>query len=99
MSTNYITPKTTKTFQDLKKDLLGNRIEGIFKSESKQETPTQLCVTDGKSYIWAYDEDPGVTFERYGRQDLDKILDILEAWLDQELIDEYDERYDELMED
>lgn len=57
-------------------------------------------VTDGENHLEVNycTETFNVTFTRYGANDVDLILDTLAAYFHVEIIDEYDDRFEEVVE-
>jgi hypothetical protein len=101
MSTNYLIIEPKKTFEQFREDIKADKVPGLSHSLSKQEKPDSFCITDGDSFLWVTGKGLNYNFDRYGMQSSTE--DIIEAFEEYanptDIVDEHDERYDELMED
>jgi hypothetical protein len=88
MSTNYRFAKPVK-FKDVK-----SRFEslGLFVVPSEESNKDSICITDGDAYLWCYNCEDGVEFVRYGRNDVEGILNTLSDTFGA-IISEHDEEY------
>ena len=93
MSTDYL-PKIPIPFDKVKGGTFGDVHEEI----NPDTTPDKCILTDGENYLWAHRTVEGATtFERFGRNDVGVILDILSAQFDTEFVDEHDEDFQDLV--
>lgn len=93
MSTNYL-PRTPIPFDQIK----GLSIEGVCEHQTPDTTPDECCLTDGENYLWAVKTSFGYTwFSRYGRSDVDGILDTLAEHFGAEFVSEHDDDWEEVL--
>jgi len=98
MSTNYLILKPKISFEQLKQDFKSNKVPGLS-LEDFDEKSDSFCITDGTSFLWVTGEENDYWLDRFGSQSTTQ--DIIEHLIShiqcEDVIHEYDERYDELL--
>lgn len=88
MSTSY-RPLGNIPFNELRKSPPGQ----LSEAPSPDATESSFCITDGKYFMWCYGYENNTSFERYGRNNPENILEILSEAYGVEIISEHDEGF------
>ncbi len=84
MSTEYY-PVKPIIFEDLKKAYKGFRVD-----ETAEATSNSICLTDGKSFLWAHNLPEGTRFTEHGVNDASNLLKAISKAFKTKIISEWE---------